>query len=249
MQIWPAIDIRNGQCVRLIQGDYAQETVFGDPIEIAQHWVAAGATCLHLVDLDGARAGQPMNLDAILRITTLVAAQCQWGGGLRTRSAAEKALHAGVSRVVLGSAAVANGDWILPFINEYPGRVAIAVDVRQSRVATDGWLATSDTTWRSLVSRFSDQPIAAYIFTDIDRDGMKDGPSWPTVEALRRAVTTPLIVSGGVTSTADIQRLCRMGIDGVIIGRALLDGTLTLRQALNAVQGCHLAAADSTATT
>jgi phosphoribosylformimino-5-aminoimidazole carboxamide ribotide isomerase len=231
--IYPAIDIRGGQCVRLRQGDYAQETVFDpDPVSAARRWAAAGAEWLHLVDLDGAREGRPVNGDAVRRITA-VGIACQLGGGLRTDADVELALSWGVSRVILGSRALTDPKWCEAVCRRYPGRVCIGIDARGGKVAAEGWVKGSDISAVSLAQRCSSWPLAAIIHTDISRDGMLRGVNAEaTAEVARAADPVPVIASGGVTTLHDIAQCARAGLHGAIVGRALYEGRLDLGEAL-----------------
>lgn len=232
MQIWPAIDLRGGNCVRLLQGDYARETVFGqDPAAMARRWVSEGATCLHLVDLDGARDGRSVNREAIEAIVTGVDVPCELGGGIRDQRAIEELLALGLSRLVIGTRALKEPDWLRAVARLFPGKLAVGVDARDGRVATDGWLETSGIAATELARSLADEPIAAIIYTDIARDGMLSGPNLEAMAEMRAAIDVPLIASGGIVSTADIRRLAEIGVHGCIIGRALYEGSLTLAEA------------------
>jgi phosphoribosylformimino-5-aminoimidazole carboxamide ribotide isomerase len=231
--ILPAIDLRGGRCVRLRQGDYAQETVFAeDPAVIAQRWVEQGATFLHLVDLDGAREGRPLNGEAISQIVARAGVPCQLGGGLRSEQHLEETFARGVQRVVLGTRALEDPVWCEQMCRRYPGRVALGIDARQGRVATQGWLQDSEVSALELAQRCSQLPLAAIIYTDICRDGMMQGPNVEATAALARQVSIPVIASGGVTTLEDVARLAQCNLAGCIIGRALYEGTINLREAI-----------------
>lgn len=234
MLIYPAIDLRGGQCVRLRQGDYAQETVFGDdPAAMAQRWVEAGAIFLHLVDLDGARQGQPVNGESVRRILAVTRVQSQLGGGLRREEHLEQALSWGVARVILGTKALQDPEWCLAMCRRFPGRVALGIDAREGKVATEGWLTASQTTVVELARTFAQASLAAIIYTDIGRDGMLQGPNLEaTVELASMLPMVPIIASGGVTTLEDVVNLARAGLHGCIIGRALYEGRLDLREAI-----------------
>lgn len=235
MQIWPAIDLRGGRCVRLQQGDYQRETVYGDdPAAMARHWVAEGGQCLHLVDLDGARDGRLINLPAVEAIMAAAGVPCELGGGIRDESAIRQMLEAGLSRVVIGTKAFRDPDWFARMCRQFPGRLALGIDARDGRVATDGWLATSDTSAVDLARRFERQPLAALIYTDIATDGMLAGPNLEAVARMQQAVALPVIASGGVTTAGDVAALAGIGLSGCIIGRALYERKLTLAEALAA---------------
>lgn len=234
MRVYPAIDLRGGQCVRLRQGDYAQETVFGaDPAQVARRWLDLGADYLHLVDLDGARSGEPVNGDAVRAIVAATGLPCQLGGGLRSEEHVATALGWGVSRVILGTRALQDPAWCAALCRKYPGKVALGIDARDGRVATEGWLHASDVTAIDLARRCADWPPAAIIFTDIGRDGMMGGPSVEATAELARAVpTVPVIASGGVTTLDDVARLARAGLAGCIVGRSLYEGRIDLAGAI-----------------
>jgi len=238
MEIWPAIDLRGGKCVRLLQGDYKRETVFGDdPAAMARRWVAEGAPCLHLVDLDGARDGRSGNRAAIAAIVQAVQIPCELGGGIRDRQTIREMLDLGLARLVIGTKALKDPAWFRDMCREFPGRLAVGVDARDGRVATDGWLSTSEVAAVDLAREISREPIAAIIYTDIARDGMLNGPNLAAMEEMRRAVEVPVIASGGVTTAADVRQLAQRGLAGCIIGRTLYEGRLSLAEALAAARG------------
>jgi phosphoribosylformimino-5-aminoimidazole carboxamide ribotide isomerase len=231
--ILPAIDLRGGQCVRLRQGDYSQETVFGDdPAGMARRWVEQGATYLHLVDLDGARQGQPINGDSVRRIVKTAGVPCQLGGGLRSEDHITEVLSWGVERVILGTRALLDPAWCESVCRRFPGRVCLGIDARNGRVAIQGWERDSDTSALDLARRCAAWPLAALIYTDISRDGMLEGPNVEATAELAAALSVPVIASGGVTTLDDIANLARRGLSGCIIGRALYEGKLDLKAAI-----------------
>jgi phosphoribosylformimino-5-aminoimidazole carboxamide ribotide isomerase len=233
MQIWPAIDIRGGKCVRLKQGDYARETVFGDdPAAMARRWVDEGAACLHLVDLDGARSGRVENWDSIQAVVEAVDVPCELGGGVRDEATVARLVDLGLARVVIGTSALRDPSWLRRMCNDFPGRVALGIDARGGRVATDGWLETSETSAVELASAFAGEPLAAIIYTDIETDGMLGGPNFAAIDQMAHAVEVPVIASGGISTLADICRLAELPVAGCIIGRALYEGSLKLADAL-----------------
>jgi phosphoribosylformimino-5-aminoimidazole carboxamide ribotide isomerase len=235
VQIYPAIDLRGGRCVRLQQGDFARETDFGgDPAETAVRWVRQGATFLHLVDLDGAREGQPVNVASVRQILAAAKVPCQLGGGLREEAHVEAALSLGVTRVILGTKALQDPAWCEAMCRKFPGRVVLGLDARDGRVATEGWLHTSDQSAVAVARRCSGWPLAALVYTDISKDGMLAGPAVDATAELAAAVPIPVIASGGVTTVDDVARLAGRGIAGCIIGRALYEGRIDLRAALAA---------------
>ena len=234
MRIYPAIDLRGGQCVRLRQGDYSQETVFdADPAAVAARFVAAGAEFLHLVDLDGAREGRPVNGEAVRAIVAAAGVPCQLGGGLREQAHLDEAFSWGVARAILGTRAVREPDWGRRMAALHPGRIALGLDARDGKVATQGWLEGSDTLALDFVKAIAAWPLAAVVHTDIARDGMLSGPNLEATAELARAVPhLPVIASGGVTTLDDVARCARAGLHGAIIGRALYEGRLDFAQAI-----------------
>jgi phosphoribosylformimino-5-aminoimidazole carboxamide ribotide isomerase len=233
--ILPAIDLRGGRCVRLVQGDYARETVFGDdPAAMAQRWVSAGATFLHVVDLDGAREGRPINGECIRQLVQRAGVPCQLGGGLRTEADIEQVLRWGVNRVVLGTRALQDPDGFANICRTFPGRIVAGIDAKQGKVATHGWLQVAERSALDLASELARLPIAAIVYTDIGRDGMLAGPNLEAMAAMAAAVPVPIIASGGVTNLDDVCRLAERGLAGCIIGRALYEGRLDLAAAIAA---------------
>jgi len=238
MQIWPAIDLRGGKCVRLRQGDYEQETIFGDrPAEIARQWVDQGAQFLHLVDLDGARGGQLKNRAAVAAIVKAVGVPCELGGGIRDRATIESLLDLGLERLVIGTQVVKRPEWFQEMCHQFPAKLVAGIDARDGQVATDGWLETSRTRAIDLALTLARLPIAAVVYTDIARDGMLKGPNTAALAALAAAVDVPIVASGGVSSSLDVARLAETQVAGCIIGRALYEGTVTLADALQAARG------------
>lgn len=240
MQIIPAIDIRGGKCVRLRQGDYSRETVFGeDPAEMAVRWADAGAQRLHLVDLDGAKAGRPVNLEAIGRILRAVNIPCQLGGGLRDTPAIRQMLDVGLERLIIGTQALKQPDWFREVAGQFPGRLCLGVDARDSMVATEGWLDVSETSAIELTAGYADLPLAAVIYTNIANDGMMQGIDDQTLADLARIADLglPVIASGGVTTLSDVNKLVAVqrdhsNLSAAIVGRALYEGTLDLHAAI-----------------
>ena len=241
MILYPAIDLKEGHCVRLLRGEMSAATVYNaDPAAQARSFVAAGCRWLHVVDLDGAFAGKPMNAAAVAAIVAAVRVPVQLGGGIRDRVTIERWLAQGVTRVVLGTAALRDPDLVKAACRAYPGKVAVGIDARQGRVAVEGWARSSDMTARDLALAFEDAGVAAIIYTDIERDGALTGVDAAATAALARRLTTPVIASGGVAGLADLTALKAHeadGIAGVICGRALYDGRLDLRQALALMEG------------
>lgn len=235
MQIWPAIDLRGGKCVRLRQGDYEQETVFDDdPVAVARQFAAQGAKHLHIVDLDGAREGLPVNLPTVQEILATVDIECELGGGIRDEQSVRELLDFGLSRLVIGTSALKDPEWFRDACRQYPAKLVLGIDARDGRVATDGWLNTSDVSATELAMQFSAERLAAIVYTDIATDGMLAGPNVAAMAAMQASVRVPVIASGGVTTAADVAQLAAAGLAGCIIGRALYEGTLTLADALRA---------------
>jgi len=235
VQIWPAIDLRGGKCVRLKQGDFSRETVFGeDPAAMARHWLSQGAECLHLVDLDGARTGNPVNVPSIAAILQGADVPCELGGGIRTEETIRRLLDLGLTRLVVGTQAIREPDWFRRMCREFPGRLVLGIDARGGRVATHGWLETSEMEAMDVARRFAGEPIAGIVYTDIATDGMMAGPNMPAMVAMQRAAACPVVASGGVTTVDDVARLAAAGMAGCIVGRALYEGTMTLPEAIRA---------------
>jgi len=235
MQIWPAIDLLGGKCVRLQQGDYNRETVFSlDPVSVARRFQSEGAQHLHVVDLDGARAGRPENLEAVRAIVEAVDLECELGGGVRDEATIAALLELGLSRLVLGTSALKRPEWFRQMCEKFPDRLVLGVDARNGMVATDGWLETSSVAAPELIQQFAGVPLAAIVYTDIATDGMLAGPNLPAMREMQAATATPVVASGGVTTAADVAALAAAGLAGAIVGRALYAGTLSLPDALAA---------------
>jgi phosphoribosylformimino-5-aminoimidazole carboxamide ribotide isomerase len=234
--LFPAIDLKEGRCVRLIQGDMDQATVFNDdPAAQAESFAAQGFEWLHVVDLDGAFAGQPMNAAAVQSILRRIAVPVQLGGGIRDMRTVEGWLAQGVARVIIGTAAVRDPDFVREAARLHPGKIAVGIDAKDGRVAVEGWAQTSTLTAEELGRRFEDVGVAAIIYTDIARDGILKGLNIPMTLALARAVSIPVIASGGLASMADIERLTApdcAALAGAISGRALYDGRIDPAEAL-----------------
>lgn len=233
MELWPAIDLRGGKCVRLTQGDYGRETVFGDdPVEVAKRFVDAGARRLHLVDLDGAKAGGPAQASLVRSIVSAVGVPCQVGGGVRTLETAAMYRDAGLSRIVVGSVAVEQPELLMSLAESFPKTIVLGLDAREGRVATRGWLETSRLLAVDVAKRHERLPLAAIVYTDIARDGMLSGPNLEELSAMVRATGLPVVASGGIAVAGDIVRVRESGAAGCIVGRALYEGTVTLGEAL-----------------
>jgi phosphoribosylformimino-5-aminoimidazole carboxamide ribotide isomerase len=235
VEVWPAIDLRGGKCVRLRQGDYDRETVFGeDPAAMAQRWADAGARCLHLVDLDGARDGQPRNLPAVAAILKTVNLSCELGGGIRDEGTIRELLGLGLCRLVIGTLAIRQPEWFRSMSRQFPQQLVLGIDARDGMVATDGWLKTSRLAAVEVARQFGQEPLGAIIYTDIATDGMLAGPNVAAMAEMQAAVDLPVVASGGVTNKEDVARLAEAGLAGCIIGRALYEGNITLPDALAA---------------
>ncbi len=228
MIFFPAIDLKDGHCVRLYKGEMAKATVFGtDPASQARDFERAGCRWIHVVDLNGAFAGKPVNADAVEAILSSVTVPIQLGGGIRSLATVALWLERGVARVILGTAALKDPDLVIEACRAYPGKIAVGIDARDGRVAVEGWAETSDITALDLARKFEDAGVAAIIYTDIERDGAMGGPNVEATVALARAVTIPVIASGGVSRMGDLSALKDAGGDilaGVIAGRAVYDG-------------------------
>ena len=239
MILYPAIDLKDGQCVRLLRGEMSAATVFGDdPAAQALKFQTAGCEWLHLVDLNGAFAGAPVNGAAVEAILARVTVPCQLGGGIRDMATIEMWLKKGLARVILGTVAVEDPGLVRQAAKAFPGQVAVGIDARKGLVATKGWATKTDVQATDLARSFEDAGVAAIIYTDIDRDGAMQGPNIEATEALARAVSIPVIASGGVASMADLTALQATGvIAGAISGRALYDGAIDLGEALAVLRG------------
>ncbi len=235
-QVIPAVDIQGGKAVRLRQGRAEESTVFDDsPLEAAKRFTAAGATRLHVVDLDGAFLGKPVNFDIIRRIVAAVDVPVQVGGGVRNFHIASRYIGSGVSQVILGTSVVRNPEEVLRITKAYPGKVAASIDARDGRVAIRGWVEMTGVDAVDLARQMEKIGISCFIYTDIARDGMMAGPNYRSISGFAKGLATPVIASGGVTTLADVETIRAMeneGVTGVIIGRALYDGSISLPDAL-----------------
>jgi phosphoribosylformimino-5-aminoimidazole carboxamide ribotide isomerase len=238
--LFPAIDLKGGKCVRLYKGDMAQATVFNDsPGDQAAQFVKAGARWIHVVDLDGAFAGKSVNADAVRAILKNANVPVQLGGGIRDDAAIASWLDAGVTRVILGTIALKDPDFVKRACKTFPGKIVVGIDARGGHVAVQGWAETSDMLAVDLARKFEDSGVAAIVYTDIDRDGALQGPNVDATVAMAKAVSIPVIASGGVSSLDDLAMLKRHakdGIAGVISGRALYDGRIDLRAAIDLLE-------------
>jgi phosphoribosylformimino-5-aminoimidazole carboxamide ribotide isomerase len=233
--IIPSIDLRGGKVVRLAQGDYSRQTDYAvDPLEAAKNFRAAGATWLHVVDLDGAKAGKPVQSELIASLAATAGLAVQVGGGIRQTDDIDQLLQAGASRVVIGTAAMENWDWftLLPRWPEYHGLIVLALDARDGRVATHGWTQTTPRLATDVAAQVSDWPLAAILYTDVAQDGMMQGPNYAQTLAVAQAGKVPVIASGGVGSIEHVRKLAALPIWGAILGRSLYEGTVDLAEAI-----------------
>ncbi|UWQ05407.1 1-(5-phosphoribosyl)-5-[(5-phosphoribosylamino)methylideneamino]imidazole-4-carboxamide isomerase [Aliiroseovarius crassostreae] len=239
MILYPAIDLKDGQCVRLLRGEMEAATVFNDdPAAQAKAFADAGCDWIHLVDLNGAFAGEPVNASAVESILAAIDVPAQLGGGIRDMATISTWIEKGLSRVILGTVAVENPDLVREAAREFPGKVAVGIDARNGRVATKGWAEETDVMVTDLAKSFEDAGVAAIIYTDINRDGAMQGPNVEATADLARAVSIPVIASGGVSSLDDLRALksCGAPLNGAISGRALYDGAIDLKEALGVLR-------------
>ena len=241
MIVIPAIDIKNGRCVRLEQGRMDRETVFGDdPSAMARQWQSQGASLIHLVDLDGAVSKTPRNRSVVASIVAAVDVPLQLGGGIRDMATIEMYVELGIGRIVIGTEAIRHPELVRDAGRRFPGRIVVGIDARKGLVAIEGWTETTETTAIDLARRFEDCGVAAINFTDIHRDGMQTGPNIEATGQLAEAVSIPVVASGGVSNLEDIRSLRpleALGVEGVITGRALYSGALNLKAALAVARG------------
>jgi phosphoribosylformimino-5-aminoimidazole carboxamide ribotide isomerase len=235
--VYPAIDIRGGRCVRLVEGDFGRETAFdADPADAARRWAAAGAEWLHVVDLDGAKEGMPSNVEAIRKIRQAVSVPIQLGGGLRSEEQVVSAFDLGVDRVILGTAALRTPDLVARIAARWADRLAVGLDARDGRLAAAGWLDQTDAAVDEVALRLRQVGVQGFIFTDIRRDGTLTGPNLAALSDLVALLGRGVIASGGIGSVADVSDVALTGADGVIIGRALYDGRVDLQDAIAAAR-------------
>ncbi len=239
MILYPAIDILGGSAVRLVKGDFDAKKVYdSDPLAAARGWTGAGAQRLHVVDLDGAREGRPVNLDHLARIATELGVPVQYGGGLRTLDAVGEALDAGAQRAILGTAAFRDPELLDAALARWPERIVVSVDVRGGRVTTAGWTEGTELTAEAVIRSLHERGARELVFTNVDRDGMLEGPDLGEVDRVARAVQGRMIYSGGIGSLADLEGLAALGrtsLAGVIVGKALYEERFTVPEALAAL--------------
>ncbi|MCI0776556.1 MAG: 1-(5-phosphoribosyl)-5-[(5-phosphoribosylamino)methylideneamino]imidazole-4-carboxamide isomerase [Chloroflexi bacterium] len=237
MEVIPAIDLRDGCCVRLTQGDYARETVFSDdPVEMARRWAGEGATRIHVVDLDGARDGRPINNDVVRRIIDAVEPPVQVAGGVRTLDAIQTWLDTGADRVILGTAAVRDPEMAAEAARRHGDRIVVSIDARGGVVAVEGWREETQLQAKSFLQKLASLGVPRFVYTDINRDAMLDSPNYEMIETMVGATERPLIAAGGVADVEHLTRLSKLGVEGAIVGLALYDGRLDLREAIAAVR-------------
>ena len=235
MDLWPAIDLRGGRCVRLLQGDYDRETVFADdPVEQVRRFVDQGARRLHVVDLDGAKSGSPVQAELIARMVRAAGVPCQLGGGIRSLDTARAYADAGVSRLVVGSVAIEQPELLAAMAAALPGRIVLGLDARDGRVAVRGWVDTSPLLALDVAKRSEHLPLAGVVYTAIATAGMLSGPNLVALGEMVAGVRLPIVASGGIAVADDLRRVAAIGAEGCIVGRALYDGGLTLAAALAA---------------
>ncbi len=237
MIILPAIDIKGGQCVRLYQGDYAQVTTYdADPVQVAQRWQSAGAGWLHVVDLDGAAAGHPVNVEVIKRIRAGTSLRIELGGGMRLLAHMQQMFDLGIDRVILGTVALTDRALLAETLARWGERIAVGLDARNGRVAIAGWRETSRVQAASLAVELSASGVQRFIYTDIARDGALKGPNLEGLRQIQQVITCPLIASGGVASLDDLRSLAALGIEGTIVGKALYTGDVDLAKAIQEIE-------------
>lgn len=237
MIILPAIDIKDGHCVRLFQGDYAQVTTYGDdPVEVALRWQEAGAHWLHVVDLDGAKAGYPVNASLIGRIRAATSMQIEVGGGMRTLEHIEQVLAQGVDRVILGTVAITQRELVKQAVELWRERIAVGLDARDGWVAIAGWIETSQVRAVTLAQELAALGVQRFIYTDIARDGALSGPNFAALTEMQQASSAALIASGGVSSLADLHALNQSGVEGAIVGKAIYTGAVDLATAIREIE-------------
>ncbi|MDT0049182.1 1-(5-phosphoribosyl)-5-[(5-phosphoribosylamino)methylideneamino]imidazole-4-carboxamide isomerase [Listeria cossartiae subsp. cayugensis] len=240
MQIFPAIDLKNGQCVRLFQGDFSKQTVVNeDPIAQAKAFASDGATYLHIVDLDGALEGRPVNLEIIKKMQTVAKIPVQVGGGIRSMAQVDYYLESGIDRVIIGSAALTDPDFLRAAVQKYGSKIAAGIDAKNGFVATSGWLDVSQVSYLDLAKRMEEMDVETIIYTDISRDGTLTGPNLEQMAALQKHVSINLVASGGVSSRADLEALAKLGLYGAIAGKALYNGNISMSDVVEVEQHAY----------
>lgn len=233
MNIFPAIDIKNGKCVRLVQGDFAKLETYGDdPVKVAMKWVSQGAKNLHIIDLDGALMGEAVNKKLIMEMIEAVNVPIQFGGGVRDMKYAEEMIEAGVTRVILGTSALSNKKFLKEAIQNFGEKIAVSLDAKNGYVAVKGWTELTDVTAAELAMELETYGLSTVVYTDIAKDGMMSGPNFEEINHMNKNIKSNLIASGGISTPEDIKKLKEMGIFGCVIGKALYTGGLTLTDIL-----------------
>jgi phosphoribosylformimino-5-aminoimidazole carboxamide ribotide isomerase len=233
MEIIPAVDIKDGKCVRLYQGDYRQETVFSeDPVAVALNWQAQGAGRLHLVDLDGAASGEPRNIAVVEAIVKQVSLPVQLGGGIRDEATVVRLLAIGINRVILGTVAVENSELVERLCQKYGGAIVVGIDARDGRVATHGWKKDTEVAALALGRRMAATGVSRLIYTDIKRDGTLTEPGFEAIAEMVKGVSLPIIAAGGISALSHLRKLKELGVEGAIVGKALYTGDIKLNEAL-----------------
>jgi len=241
MEIIPAIDLRNGKCVRLFQGDYGKETVFSDdPVSVALRWQSEGARRLHIVDLDGAAQGKPVNLDTIGEIIAAIDIPIQVGGGVRSIETIEQLFASGVERAIMGTVAVEKPDLVKEACQRFSDQIIISIDARDSLVATRGWLQKSEVTASELASKMIELGVMRFIYTDISRDGTLTSPNFEAIAEFLSQVSAPVIAAGGISSVYHLTKLAELGVEGAIVGKAIYTGDVKLSEAFKAMRELRL---------
>lgn len=234
MIIFPAVDILQGKCVRLIQGDYNQEKVYSDsPVDMAKKWEEKGAEFIHIVDLDGAKSGESINQQIIIDIAKAVRVPTQVGGGIRSLKTIETYIENGVNRVIIGTAAIQDKQFLQEAVNKYKEKIVVSIDAKNGYVATDGWTDTSDVRALDLVKELEEIGVQTIVYTDIAKDGMLQGPNLEEQKAVNEATAMNVIASGGVTTKEDVENLKALNIYGAIIGKALYDGKISFEDIMS----------------
>jgi len=238
MYVIPAIDLMDGQCVRLIQGDYNRQIKYEkNPVKKARGFRSSGAKWLHIVDLDGARVGRPVNTDSIAEITSTGKLKVELGGGIRNERSIRQMLDIGIDRLIIGTKALNDFEWLADMASAFAGKIVLSLDARGSKVASHGWTQEHPHRLLEFAAKAAALPLAAIIYTDITRDGMLAGPNIERTKALVETVKTPVISAGGIGQIEDIRKLAPLGLEAVIIGRALYEGTIDLKEAIEAAGG------------
>jgi phosphoribosylformimino-5-aminoimidazole carboxamide ribotide isomerase len=237
IEVIPAIDLRNGKCVRLYQGDYKKETVFSqNPLEVALQWQALGAPRIHIVDLDGAASGDVVNFEVVESIATAIQVPIQLGGGIRTMATIEKVLKLGVERVILGTIAAENAELVREACRKYFESIIVSIDAREGQVATRGWLQGTQLKAVALAREMIKVGVRRFIYTDISRDGTLVGPNYAAINEVVEAIKRPVIAAGGISSISHLKVLKQIGVEGAIIGQALYTGDIALKEALKVAE-------------